>query len=53
MRQMRGGKDYDPEWGKRMRGEGPIAEMLASADARLARRKFGLWTATERPWPWT
>ncbi len=41
MRQMRGGKDYDPEWGKRMRGEGPIAEMLAQR-MRLARRKFGL-----------
>jgi len=41
MRQMRGGKDYDPEWGKRMRGEGPIAEML-SQRMRLARRKFGL-----------
>ena len=29
VRQMRGGKDYDAEWGKRMKGEGPIAEMLA------------------------
>ena len=41
VRQMRGGKDYDSEWGKRMRGEGPIAEML-SQRMRLARRKFGL-----------
>ena len=41
MRQMRGGKDYDPEWGKRMRGEGPIAEMLAQR-MHLARRKYGL-----------
>ncbi len=28
VRQMRGGKDYDAEWGKRMRGDGPIAELL-------------------------
>jgi DNA repair photolyase len=41
MRQMRGGKEYDAEWGKRMRGEGPVAEML-SQRMRLARRKFGL-----------
>ena len=41
MRQMRGGKDYDAEWGKRMRGEGPIAEMLAQR-MHLARRKYGL-----------
>ena len=41
MRQMRGGKEYDAEWGKRMRGEGPVAEMLAQR-MRLARRKFGL-----------
>ena len=30
VRQMRGGKDYDAEWGKRMRGEGPIAELIAA-----------------------
>jgi DNA repair photolyase len=41
VRQMRGGKDYDPEWGKRMRGEGPIADLLRSR-FHLARRKFGL-----------
>jgi len=41
MRQMRGGKDYDAEWGKRMRGEGPIAEMLAQR-MHLARRRYGL-----------
>lgn len=28
VRQMRGGKDYDPEWGLRMTGDGPIAELL-------------------------
>ncbi|MDR3513426.1 MAG: PA0069 family radical SAM protein [Caulobacteraceae bacterium] len=41
VRQMRGGKDYDPQWGKRMRGEGPIAELM-SRRFRLARRRFGL-----------
>ncbi len=30
VRQMRGGKDYDAEWGKRMKGEGPIAELIAA-----------------------
>ncbi len=46
VRQMRGGRDYDPEWGKRMRGEGPVAELIASR-FRLAVRKFGL----DRPFP--
>src|SRR3984957_12772694 len=41
VRQMRGGRDYDPEWGKRMRGEGPVAELIATR-FRLAVRKFGL-----------
>jgi DNA repair photolyase len=41
VRQMRGGKDYDPEWGKRMKGEGPIAEMLAQR-FKLAARRYGL-----------
>jgi DNA repair photolyase len=44
VRQMRGGKDYDAAWGKRMRGEGPIGDLL-SRRFRLARRRFGL----ERP----
>jgi hypothetical protein len=38
---MRNGRDYDPAWGKRMKGEGPIAEMIAKRFA-LARRRFGL-----------
>lgn len=29
VRQMRGGKDYDAEWGKRLRGEGPYAKLIA------------------------
>jgi DNA repair photolyase len=41
VRQMRGGRDYDPEWGKRMKGEGPIAEVVAQRFA-IARRRLGL-----------
>jgi DNA repair photolyase len=41
VRQMRGGKDYDPEWGKRMRGEGPIADLIAKR-FRLATHRLGL-----------
>jgi len=41
VRQMRGGRDYDPEWGKRMKGEGPLAEMLGRRFA-IAKRRFGL-----------
>jgi DNA repair photolyase len=46
VRQMRAGRDYDPEWGKRMKGEGPIAEMLGRRFA-VAKRRFGL----DRPIP--
>ena len=41
VRQMRGGKDYDSDWGRRMRGEGPIAQMIA-ARFTVACRRFGL-----------
>jgi DNA repair photolyase len=41
VRQMRGGKDYDPEWKTRMKGQGPIAEMIA-ARFKAARRRYGL-----------
>jgi len=41
VRQMRGGKDYDPEWGKRMKGDGPLAELIA-ARFRAAKKRFGL-----------
>jgi DNA repair photolyase len=36
IRSMRGGKDYDAEWGKRMRGTGPYAWQIA--------RRFDLTT---------
>lgn len=39
VRQMRGGRDYDPEWRTRQVGKGPIAELIARrfevASARL------------------
>jgi DNA repair photolyase len=41
VRQMRGGRDYDAKWGQRMKGEGPIAELLGRR-FEIARRRFGL-----------
>ena len=41
IRQMRGGRDYDPQWGKRMKGEGPIADLIAHR-FKIARRRFAL-----------
>ncbi|GAA4856912.1 PA0069 family radical SAM protein [Luteimonas vadosa] len=38
LRQMRGGKDYDSAFGKRMRGEGPFADLIAARFARAHRR---------------
>lgn len=38
---MRGGRDNDPRFGSRMRGEGPEAELLHQR-FRLARRRLGL-----------
>ena len=38
---MRGGRDYDPTWGKRARGEGPVAAVIARRFA-LAKARFGL-----------
>ena len=46
VRQMRGGKDYDAQWGSRMRGQGPIADLL-SARFKAARKRYGL----DEPWP--
>lgn len=30
VRQTRGGRDYDPDWGRRMKGTGPVAELIAT-----------------------
>jgi DNA repair photolyase len=41
VRQSRGGKDYDAEWGQRMRGQGQFADLIAQR-FRLACRRFSL-----------
>lgn len=46
VRQMRGGAAYQSEFGKRMTGEGPVAEAMRQR-FRLAKRRFGL----DRPLP--
>jgi DNA repair photolyase len=38
VRQMRGGKDYDPQWGRRMKGEGPIADLIRARFAAACKR---------------
>ena len=38
IRSMRGGKDYDAQWQKRMKGEGPYAEQLARRFQIAAKR---------------
>jgi DNA repair photolyase len=41
LRAMRGGKDYDAEWGKRMRGTGPYAWQIARR-FEMAAKRLGL-----------
>ncbi|WP_289078216.1 PA0069 family radical SAM protein [uncultured Thalassospira sp.] len=41
IRQMRGGERYQSEFGNRMRGTGPVADLIAHRFA-LARKKYGL-----------
>jgi DNA repair photolyase len=41
IRQIRGGKDYDSQRGKRMKGEGPIAALMSRRFA-TARKRYGL-----------
>jgi DNA repair photolyase len=38
MKSMRGGKDYDAAWGKRMSGSGPYANMIAQRFQIAVRR---------------
>jgi DNA repair photolyase len=45
--QARGGKDYDSQFGTRMRGTGPYAELLRTR-FELAKRKLGFVPAGER-----
>ncbi|WP_419905812.1 PA0069 family radical SAM protein [Kiloniella sp.] len=41
LQSMRGGKDYDARWGKRMRGEGVFAKLIADR-VNLSRQRYGL-----------
>ena len=41
VRQMRGGKDYDPDWGTRMKGQGPLADLMR-VRFQAARKRYGL-----------
>ncbi|KPA22629.1 Radical SAM superfamily protein [Shimia sp. SK013] len=41
VQEMHGGQDYDAQWGKRMRGEGFYAEIIAQR-FEVARKRFGL-----------
>ena len=41
IRQTRGGKDYDPEWSQRMKGTGPLADLIATR-FKAAKKRYGL-----------
>ena len=41
VRELHGGRDYDPAWGKRMRGEGVHADLIARR-FDLAKKRLGL-----------
>lgn len=43
IRQTHGGKDYDPDWSQRMKGTGPVAELIATR-FKAAARRYGLDT---------
>ena len=38
LREMHGGKDYDPRWGQRMRGEGHFADLMSMRFAAACKR---------------
>lgn len=44
LREMHGGQDYSARWGRRMRGEGPYAEIIAARFA-VAIKRLGLKSA--------
>ena len=46
IRHMHGGRDYDPRWGHRMRGEGEYARMIGSR-VKAACKRLGLKERTE------
>ena len=41
VRQTRGGKDYDADWSQRMKGPGPVAELIATR-FKAALKRYGL-----------
>ncbi len=41
VRQTRGGKDYDADWAQRMKGTGPVADLIATR-FKAAIRRYGL-----------
>ena len=41
LREMHGGRDYDPRWGQRMRGEGPYADVISNR-FKAACKRLGL-----------
>ncbi|MEM9343788.1 MAG: PA0069 family radical SAM protein [Pseudomonadota bacterium] len=41
VRDLHGGQDYDASWGKRLRGEGPFADLFAHR-VRIATQRLGL-----------
>lgn len=41
IRQTRGGKDYDADWSQRMKGTGPVAELIG-ARFKAAVKRYGL-----------
>ena len=41
VRQTRGGRDYDPDWSQRMKGAGPLADLVGARFLRAAKR-YGL-----------
>lgn len=41
IRQTRGGRDYDPDWNQRMKGTGPVAELIATR-FKAAVKRYGL-----------
>lgn len=45
LREMHGGKDYDPQWGRRMRGQGVHADLIARR-VQAAVARLGLTTQT-------
>jgi len=48
VRQMRGGKDYDSTFGTRMRGTGPVAELLRNR-FQIACRRLGMGSTRVQP----